>query len=119
MSRHSIEQYLAEPIIAGVGVLLAMAWYKVISRRGRPFEPTLWWLFRWAYVFLVASGYVFATLDALSRFFKVHSVLFALNAGVSLLLFVGLAAVDWKASRRRELSLGHRNSGRAGESEAR
>jgi len=76
MSRHSIEQYLTEPFFAALGVLLGMGWYKLVGRRNRQFEPTLWWLFRWTFVFLTACGYMFATLDALIRLCHSYSIFF-------------------------------------------
>lgn len=106
MLGHTIEQYLTEPLFAGLATLMGMVWYKLTARRGRRFEPTLWWLFRWFFIFFTLLGYGLATLNYGIRLFKQYPAFAPLIAGLLIAGFIGLAASDWRHAVRREKGLG-------------
>ena len=99
----SIPSYAAPLLLAPIPIVMGMAWYKITSRRNRTFEPTLWWLFRWAYLFEVSVGYGAVLASRFELWARAHSLSALLLVTVFLLSFVSAATADWRATRRREL----------------
>jgi hypothetical protein len=104
MSKHLIQQYLMEPVFGAVAVLLVVFWSKLTVRRNRPFEPTLWFVVRWGFILVTLSGYVFATLDKILKLHKEYPGLCSLSILTLLIIFVTVAAWDWRRSSIRERS---------------
>jgi len=103
--QHLFEDYLTEPLFAGLGVLLGMAWYKAVARRHRPFEPTLWWLMRWSFVFVTVIGYVLNEADRLQQLWPRFHIA-EIGAGMIITaLFIILAFLDWRHACAREANM--------------
>jgi hypothetical protein len=94
---HKIEPYAVMFVVPAVAVLMGMVWYKLTSRRNRPFEPTLWFVFRWGYILLVLSAPVWANLDRLIALHRSQPALFLV--GTVAALFV---VFDWRRAVRKE-----------------
>ena|ERR1700690_1862358 len=105
MLNTSVEPYLVIVIVPAISVLLGMAWSKVTSRRNRPFEPTLWFVVRWGYIFLFLAGCGFLKLDDLLQLQTTNHKRFQLSLiclALFAIVFVLVAAADWRRAVRKE-----------------
>lgn len=98
----SIKPYIVGTAIPTVGVLLGMGWYKLTNRRDRPFEPTLWFVFRWAFIFLLLLEPPMAYADFLVAFHHTHPILFWLATVVVLFAVFTPAVFDWRRAARKD-----------------
>jgi hypothetical protein len=102
MLGHSIEPFVVGLALPAVSVLLGMAWYKLTSRRNRPFEPTLWLVFRWAFVIIVLIEVLLANVDNLISFHRSKPMLFAIGTASAILVVLTPAVIDWRLAARKE-----------------
>lgn len=102
MFSHSIEPYFVGIAIPTMAVLAGMGWYKLTNRRNRPFEPTLWFVFRWGFILLLLLELTLADVDALVAFHHSHTLLFWLATVVILFAVFASALVDWRRAVRKD-----------------
>jgi hypothetical protein len=100
-----IEPYVVAPVVAAASVLLCMAWSKLTVRRNRPFEPTLWFVFRWGFILLMAVAYFASVLGRVIRLSRIYPLLSGVCITVAVLAFLYIAALDWRRSARKERSM--------------
>jgi hypothetical protein len=93
-----------EPVFSAVAMLLVVLWSKLTVRRNRPFEPTLWFVVRWGFILVTLSGYVFASLDQILKVHKEYPGLCSLSILTLLIIFVTVAAWNWRRSSILERS---------------
>lgn len=96
MSTHPTEPFIVELAVPAVGVLLAMGWYKLTSRRNRPFEPTLWFLFRWGFIVIVLTELVGENADYLLRLHRSNPGPFILGTVVAIIVVFTPAVLHWR-----------------------
>lgn|SRR5579872_3548386 len=97
-----IEPYLVAFGVPAIAVLMGMTWYKLTSRRTRPFEPTLWWMFRWSYIYLVLLAGVLSQVDYLVALYLAHPTLFIFGTVIFLFVIFTPAVLDWRRATRKE-----------------
>jgi hypothetical protein len=105
MNRASLEPVLVLFGVPAVGVLLGMGWYKITTRIGRPFEPTLWFVFRWGYIFVFLSGVGASFLGKVLEWYSFDRLRFVLSMiafALALVCFFGLAIADWRRAVEKE-----------------